>query len=113
MDIGLDRAVPLLSPTALLGDALTDGQPVREEDLVGGGPQVGAQMAAGGIPQDRAKQVLDRRRDLARPGAVVARHGEAAAPQLALQRQAAVDDRLDLVAMLRLGAQSPRPASRG
>ena len=76
----LCRQVPFLGTPPLLGLALAHGEPVGEQDLVGGGAKVAAQVAAGGVPEDGARQLLDRGHRLGRRRSALGRRSRVAAP---------------------------------
>jgi hypothetical protein len=101
----LVRLVPLRGAATLLRRALADREAVGEQDLVGRGAQVGPEVPARRVLEDRSRQVLDQRRDLGRGRKAVLRRGGLAAPQLALQGEGAVHDGLRLATALGLRAE--------
>ena len=78
----------------MLGPALADRESVGEQDLVGGRPEVRAEMATRSVSEDGATQLLDSRGRLDRPHVAVSPRCRVAYPELALERERPVDDRL-------------------
>src|SRR5205814_314669 len=82
--------VPLRAPlrglATLLGPALADRESVGEQDLVGGRPEVRAEMATRRVSEDGATQLLDSRGRLDRPHVAVSPRRRFAHPELALER---------------------------
>src|SRR5690606_11353 len=89
---------------ALRGRALAHRQALGQQNLVGGRSQIGAEVAAGRVLEDRSRELLELRGHV-RGGQLVVAGRRLAAPQLALDRDRAVDDLLDGAALLRLRAE--------
>ena len=102
--------LPLLGAAALLGAALADREPVGEQDLVGGRAQVAAEVPAGRVARgSRGSGPRSPAAVSAAVGRAVGGRGGLAAPELALECRAPDRRRLDLAALLGLGAQRRDP----
>ncbi len=111
---GFRLEVPLGLAAALRRRALAKREPLGQKRLVGGGAEVVAELAADAAAQDRAQQLLDRGRDLGGAGAVRG-PGGLAAPDLALERDRALDGllRLGAIGVAREGGDAHRQADPG